>query len=375
MTPRQRFLETLLFGKPDRAPLRPGGGRESTQRNWRQQGLPEGVTNIEEYAYREAGGELPWPAPCEGFPVDERMIPLFEEKVLERREDSQIVQDWKGNVCEIGNEYTVEYLRNAMDFVTRRWVKCPVENRDDWEEMKTRYNPDDPSRLPEDAEERGKRLENRDSVLALGFSGPFWQLREWLGFEGLCLLFHDDPEWVREMVSFWEAHLARLLENMFRYVVPDYICISEDMAYKSFPMISPEMTKDFLLPTYIRWGEIMRKAGCPIYSVDSDGYIEDLIPVWMEAGVQVNAPIEIAAGNDLGRMRRRFGRDMAYEGAIDKRAMAKGGDTIVAELDRIEAIIKEGGYIPTCDHAVPADVSWPNFVRYVKLLAEKTGWL
>jgi len=53
------------------------------------------------------------------------MMPQFEEKVLEVRAHSQVVQDWKGNICEIGKEFTVEYLRNAIDFVTRRWIKCP----------------------------------------------------------------------------------------------------------------------------------------------------------------------------------------------------------------------------------------------------------
>ena len=42
MTFRERYLETLLFGRPDRIPLMPGGPRESTLRVWHQQGLPEG---------------------------------------------------------------------------------------------------------------------------------------------------------------------------------------------------------------------------------------------------------------------------------------------------------------------------------------------
>ncbi len=29
-------------------------------------------------------------------------------------------------------------------------------------------------------------------MVSLGINGPFWQLREWLGFEGLCMLFYDD---------------------------------------------------------------------------------------------------------------------------------------------------------------------------------------
>ena len=38
MTERERFREALLFGKPDKVPLNPGGPRESTLAAWHQQG-------------------------------------------------------------------------------------------------------------------------------------------------------------------------------------------------------------------------------------------------------------------------------------------------------------------------------------------------
>jgi len=100
-----------------------------------------------------------------------------------------------------------------------------------------------------------------------------------------------------------------------------------------------------------------------------------LIPIWIEAGVNCCDPIEVAAGNDIVAFRKEFGKDMAYRGGVDKRAIAAGGEAIEDEINRIRGVIDSGGYIPSCDHGVPADVSWPNFVRYTKLLAEATGWL
>ena len=38
-------------------------------------------------------------------------------------------------------------------------------------------------------------------------------------------------------------------------------------------------------------------------------------------------------------------------------------------------LLKEGGFIPSCDHGVPPDISWPDFVDYTRLLAQLTGWL
>ena len=59
MNARERFLKTLLFDQPDKVPLEPGNGRESTRARWHREGLPETVTDIAEYAYRCAGGNIP----------------------------------------------------------------------------------------------------------------------------------------------------------------------------------------------------------------------------------------------------------------------------------------------------------------------------
>ena len=375
MTGRERYLKTLLFQTPDRVPLDPGFGRRSTREAWYAQGLPRDVQNIPEFAYRQAGGTLPWPQSGEDFPVDFRMRPQYEEKVISRGERTQVVQDWKGNVCEISNEFTTEHLRNAIDFVTRRWIKCPVEGWPDWQDMKRRYDPDDSGRLPADAAALGARLADRAHVVKFYISGPFWQLREWMGFEGLCTAFYDAPDLVSEMLAVWEDFVTRTLENAFRYIIPDEIHISEDMAYKGRSMISPAMVRERLLPVWTRWGRVIRGAGVPIYAVDSDGCVDELIPFWIEAGLNACDPMEVAAGNDIVAFRKRFGRDIAYRGGIDKRAMARGGKALADEVLRVEPVIRDGGYIPSCDHGVPPDVSWANYVETARLLAKATGWL
>ncbi|MGD9109903.1 MAG: uroporphyrinogen decarboxylase family protein [Phycisphaerales bacterium] len=374
---RQRWLNTLLFGKTDKIYFDPGQGRESTWARWYSEGLPKDKTKdaIIEYAYRQAGGKEPWPVRGPGFYTDERMKPHFEEKVIEKGPRSQIVQDWKGNVCEISNEYDLRYLRDAIDFVTRRWIKCPVESPEDWADMKKRYNPDEPSRLPENAKERAEQLKDRDYPIQLHFSGPFWQLREWLGFENLCMMLHDNPGFVEEMIEFWSEYISALMKRTFEYFIPDAIHISEDMAYKGFSMISPDSCRRFLMLCWKKWGRIISDAGVPIYAVDSDGYIGELIPLWIESGINCCDPIEVAAGNDINEFRKKFGKDMAYRGGVDKRCIAAGGTKIEKEIERIKPVIEDGGYIPGCDHGVPSDVSWPNFVNYVGLLAKVTGWL
>jgi hypothetical protein len=113
-----------------------------------------------------------------------------------------------------------------------------------------------------------------------------------------------------------------------------------------------------------------------LFSMDSDGYMAELMPLWIEAGFNCCFPVEVAAGNDIVAYRRQYGRQMAYLGGLDKRALATGGEAMRVEIMRVvPPLLEEGGFIPGCDHGVPPDVSWPNFVEYTRLLAQLAGWL
>ncbi|MBI5726092.1 MAG: hypothetical protein HZA50_19185 [Planctomycetes bacterium] len=374
MNARERWIKTMTFANPDRIPFEPGGPRESTLARWHKEGLPEGKHY---YAHLlETLGIEPQPAgkPV-GLGVDFRMIPQFEEKVIEHRDGHYICQDWKGNICEISDQFDLTYLREAKDFVTRRWLRCPVENRNDWLAMKTRYDPDAPGRFPADFVRRCRQAADRDWLLSIHFSGPFWQMREWCGFEGLCFMMVEQPELVDEMAAFWSDFVATMLDRIFQHIAPDMVHISEDMAYKAKAMISPDMVRRFCMPSWGRWSSQARQAGCPVVEIDSDGYVGELIPLWIESGINATDPVEVAAHCDINEFRGRFGRQMAYCGGVDKRCMAKGGSVIADELKRIEPVVRSGGYIPGCDHGVPSDISWPDFVHYGRLLAKITGWL
>lgn len=384
MTQRERFLETLLFGAPDRIPFQPGGGRESTKRVWHQQGLPAGKdpmaavhAHIDGKRTKQGLPPADWhpKQPGAGLGVSFQMHPKFEEKVLEHKDGHYIVQDWMGAITEISDEFDYTYIRTAKDFVTRKWHKWPVENFEDWENMTWRFKADDPARWPEDFDERCAILRERDYPLTVHFNGPFWQIREFTGMEGLCMMMLEQPDLVRAMAEFWRDFVLDILRRIFAQVTPDCIHLSEDMCFKEHPMCSPEQAREFCGICYGPWGEELRAAGVPIYAVDSDGRMDLLIPVWMDHGVNCIDPMEVAAGNDIVALRQQYGKKLSFRGGVDKRAMAAGGDVLKAELERIRPVIEDGGYIPACDHGVPPDVSWPNFLDYSEQLAALTGWM
>jgi hypothetical protein len=375
MDERARFRETMLFGKPDKVPLDPGGPRESTLKAWHQQGLPEGV-DWKTYLWQILGIPQEPERPRLDLGVSFKMLPTFEEKVLEHRDGHYVVQDWMGAIVEISDEYNYTYLREPKDFVTRKWHRFPVQTRQDWEDkLKWRYDPRNPERFPSDFAERCRALRDHEHVLRLDIPGPFWQLREWCGFEPLCLLMIEQPDFAQEMAEFWMDFIMQTLEPILARVELDQVQINEDMAYKLHAMISPKMIRRFVMPAWKKWIAALKAGGCAVVTVDSDGYIGELLPLWIEAGFDGTWPVEVAAGNDIAAFRNKYGQQIAYGGGIDKRALAAEGEMMRAEVMRVAPVIQDGGYIPGCDHGVPADVSWPNFVEYTRLLAQLTGWL
>ncbi len=375
MNPRQRLLATYHFNHPDKIPLDPGSPRESTLAVWHQQGLPaDGFWR--DHLWDLLGLPVEPKSPVADLGVNFKMLPAFEELVLEHKNGHLVVQDYSGAIVEISDHYDFSYLRSARDFVTRRWHRFPVQSRADWQEkMRWRYTADHPSRFPVDFAARCQQLQSRETPFSLTIPGPFWQLRDWIGLEPLCLLMVEDPEFIDELIDFWTRFMLDVLKPILASMQLDFVQVNEDMAYKLHSMISPRMIRRFLMPCWQQWSAALRAAQVGVISIDSDGYIGELIPLWQEAGFQNTWPVEVAAGNDIVAFRKQYGHSFAFGGGVDKRALAAGGATMRAELDRLAPVIADGGFLPTCDHGVPPDVSWPNFIEYTRRLAHLTGWL
>ena len=122
--------------------------------------------------------------------------------------------------------------------------------------------------------------------------------------------------------------------------------------------------REFLLEPYQRTIEVAKECGVRVFDVDSDGNVEALLPLWLQAGVNMNHPCEVAAGVDVVDLKRTYGEKLVVHGGIDKRAVAAGRDAIDCEMERIRPAYELGGYIPHVDHSVPPDVSWDNYRYY-----------
>jgi uroporphyrinogen decarboxylase len=108
--------------------------------------------------------------------------------------------------------------------------------------------------------------------------------------------------------------------------------------------------------------------------LDTDGFCDPIIPLYRDAiGMDFISPFEVASGSDVVRTGREH-PDLLMSGGIDKRVLARSQREIDEMLERILPPLRErGGYIPTVDHGVPAEVPYENYLHSRKRCVELGG--
>ena len=145
------------------------------------------------------------------------------------------------------------------------------------------------------------------------------------------------------------------------------------MAMKTGSLISPKLFREFMMEP-LKWvTKTLNEYGIKIIMVDSDGNLDDLIPLWLEANVNFIYPLEVASDCDAVRYRKQFGKEALLLGNIDKRVLrdkCTKKDIENEVMSKVLQLIKGGGFSPMVDHAVPPDVPFENFKYYMNLVHE-----
>ena len=356
MTNRERFLR-LMRGEPvDRAPFFPCFGPwPATLERWRREGLPEDADYAEVVGF---DGCLRHKMPVNGF-----LCPPIEHQVIEEDEHTRVVVD----------QFGVRKRERKDGGSMPEFLSFMVSSREDWEEVKARFDPSTPGRFP-DRERWQQYCEenaNRTDPCYAGdrpigfFGGP----RELFGFEGLVFTFHDDAALLEDVLDtlcdLWTDFYPRAVKE----APIDLFFVWEDMCFKTGPLIGPEMFRRFVVPRYRRFTQALRDAGVDIIMVDSDGDPRQLIPCWLDGGVTCLFPWETQMGLDITEVRRDY-PTLQMVGGIDKHALALGREAIDHELEKIPFMLESGRYLPSVDHFVPPDVSWDNYRYFCERLRE-----
>jgi len=355
MNARERFHATFRYGEPDRVFLMSQWTFNDTRQRWLREGQP-----WDQHFNTYFGFDR-----MELVPLNVGLWPPLETKVIEQTAHWQIVEDELGGQRKSWSDREVGMSQ---------WLRFPVRDWETWEKFKARLNPDAPCRYPEYWEDLKRRYRDRDYPLGINGGSYYGWIRNWVGMENLALWYYDCPDLVQEMTEFVADFMLRLIDRALNEIPDlDYAQMWEDMAMKTGPLISPQLFRQFMMGPLKRVTQVLNEAGVDIIMVDSDGRVDELIPLWLEAKVNLVYPLEVASDCDPLRYREQFGRELLLLGGIDKRVLREGNsrEAIRAEvMSKVPALVQQGGYSPMVDHAVPPDVPFENFKYYIDLIHE-----
>lgn len=360
MTNRDRIIRTLQCEEADRPPFGVGLGFctwGSTLARWKEE---SGISdlNLEEYFGFDRGFAT--------VPADYGPNPGFPAEILEEDEEFVTKTDYRG--------LTVRNRRDGGSMP--EFLDYPVKSPEDWARYKN-------ERLTFDGDARLSKVGDFitshaqvDAPIQIGQFpwGVFGTPRDLLGAEELLVGFYTQPEIIRDMMQTYTDLWLKLFSAVAARLQIDHIHIWEDMSGRNGSLISMEMVEDFMMPCYDRIADFGTRHGIPLISVDSDGLVDELVPVMMRHGINVFWPFEVQAGNDIVKYRESY-PTLGIMGGLDKNALSEHAtkQAMHRELDKAETMLSGGGYIPGFDHQIPPNVPWSKWRWFMRSLSKLIG--
>ena len=276
MNSRERFHAVTHYQKADRLFRWEMGPYEETLKRWRAEGMPKDKSLAQIVGYDPMGV----------IPIVMGPLPGFEKKVLEETDQYRIYQDDRDGVIK-------KIRKDTPPPAMPQYVRFPIQNRQDWERFKKeRLDPDNPKRFPKPLEQLKKEYGNLNRPVGIMAGSMFGWLRDWIGVENFAVMFYDDPKLVHEMMEYMADYFVTMLKKVVFEIRFDYAQMWEDMAYKTGSLISPKLVREFMVPGYRKIVDVLHKAGIDIILLDSDGNVEELLPIWLDCGINFIYPFE-----------------------------------------------------------------------------------
>ena len=322
MNSRERFLETMDYGKPDRVPYFEEGIRREVLMEWRKQGLPK---------------------------------------------DADIAQMFSSDHREV-----IE-----VDLEPHPKFKKWPTSRSDLKELFRRLLPYGRDRLPRGWTKKVHKWKKRDYPLMLRIHRGFFLsmgVYDWRRFSELMDLLIDDPEFVREAMAIQGQFAAGLAERVLKDVAVDAVLFSEPIGGNYGPLISPQTYEDTVLSSYEPVLDVLQKHKVETIVLVTYANARALIPSMLKWGFNCLWACEVnIEAMDYRNLRREFGRDLRLIGGIDLDALRRDKEAIRREVEeKVPPLVADGGYVPLADGRVRSDVPYENYVYYRTLLQKIT---
>lgn len=347
MTSEQRVLAALSFQTPDRIPIYDEFSPAWTDTWRRQKGLDP---DVEPDDYYEVDMEVLAPDETP-FPSGRGIVGECGEFVLERTGWGDVRRRRRSE------QFADSWVYPAQAFES---VQAAIADKEDLDRLEFESPELDARFAP--PEEVARRRVKRCIFAKTG--GPYLRSSYLRGSVQWLMDLAEDQGFALEIATRVTDHLTAIgLETMRRYQLYDTgAWIDDDIGSNRGPVCSPATFERVFLPCYAKMIEAYRRAGARIVIFHSDGNIESLLDMLVDAGIDAINPVEPKAGMDAVKLRERYGERLALIGGLDNAHILPTGsaEEIQAHVLRLLSIAGDGGVV-VGSHSIGADVPVANY--------------
>jgi uroporphyrinogen decarboxylase len=366
MTPRERVIKALNHQEPDRVPLDIGGGLSTTQ-------VVEGYEKLK--AHLGVKKETTMMSKLFRMArMDESIMKTLDSDVRPLNSGAPI--NWKpppsdpDTIIDIWGIHwkQIFYSDNAYYYEV---VKSPLQDAD-VEDIKKYPWPDplDPG-YTAGLEDKVKALYEDTDYAIMGDAGfkSFWELGYMLrGYEQLVTDLILNPKFVTALMNkLLEINIAAT--GRFLDIAGPYIQVfrtADDMGTQEGPLFSPKIYRELIQPVYKEYYNFIKSKTDAKIFYHSCGNVVDLLDLFIENGVDILNPVQVAAFRiDTKELKARFGDKITFWGAIDTQKVLPYGTVKDVENEvkkRIKDLGPNGGLVVASVHAIQPDVPPQNIV-------------
>jgi len=360
MTNRERALAVLRYQSYDRLPVVHFGYWGETLAKWQAEGHLKSEDLVDYWDGSPAdfviaaklGFDFNWANTCY---TDTRLRPSFEPRVMEE------FPDGRRHVLNANGVIVVEQpgaggIPSEIDHLLKDRALWETHFKARYQWMEERVDPVYLARL---------KTTPRKVPLGLYCGSLFGQIRDVMGVEGVSYLYVDDEPLFREIIDTVGDLCYRATARALSFGLDfDFAHFWEDICFKNGPLVSPAVFREYVGPHYRRITDLVKAHGIEFISLDCDGVIDALIPVWMDNGVNTMFPIEVGTWNaSILPWRKQYGKELRGVGGMNKTVFARDRAAVDAEIERLKPLVALGGFIPCPDHRIAPDAKW-DLVRY-----------
>jgi uroporphyrinogen decarboxylase len=227
-------------------------------------------------------------------------------------------------------------------------------------------DPDDPSRYAAYAE----TVRNKGDhfvVAGLGFSlyERAWTL---LGMENLMMAIVADKRFVHDLLDRILAFNLRVIENACAFDI-DAMRFGDDWGMQTGLQMGPRSWREFIKPRIRQMYGLVKSRGKFVF-IHSCGKVDGIFPDLIECGVDVFNPFQPEV-MDVFAAKRAYGDHLSFYGGIStQKTLPYGTPAEVRDEVRrlLDAIGRDGGYIASPAHSIPADARPENVAAMIEVL-------